>query len=77
LDSKVELDARRNALEPRGAVFAALPRAEGILGLTAEVRKIVEGGTAFPTGFPASDGAEFVRPEVEPTAPRAPCLRFT
>lgn len=82
LDSKVELDARRKALETCGAVFAALPRAEGIRGgtgdefrvPTTEVRRIVDGGTPFPTGLPAIDGAEFVRPEI---VPRAPCLRFT
>lgn len=85
LDSKVALDARRSALETGGLVFAALPNAEGTFGgtgdevrvPTAEVRKIVEGGTAFPTCFPAVDGAAFVRPEVGAAVPRAPCLRFT
>lgn len=84
LDSKVELDVRRSVLETGGLVFAALPNAEGTLGgtdkvrvPTAAVRKIVEGGTAFPIGFPAVGGTTFVRPEVGPTVPRAPCLRFT
>jgi hypothetical protein len=85
LDSKVALEARRSALETGGLVFAALPNAEGTLRgtgdevrvPTAEVRKIVGGGTAFPTCFPAVDGAAFVRPELGAAAPRAPCFRFT
>ena len=84
LDSTLELDARRNPLETGGLVFAALPRVEGTLEgsdevrvPTAEVRRTVEGGTAFPIGLPVVDGAAFARPEVEPTVPRTPCLRFT
>lgn len=82
LDSTLELDVRRNALEIDGRVFAALPKAEGTLGgtgdevrvPTAEVRRTFEGCTA---GKPAVDGATFVRPGVGPIVPRAPCLRFT
>lgn len=82
LDSRLEVDARRNALVTGGFVFAALPKAEGTPGgmgdevrvPTVEARKTFEGGPA--TSFPA-DGAALVRPAVRPTVPRAPCFRFT
>lgn len=86
LNSALELDARRNALETGSlVVFAALPRVDGTLGgpgdevraPTAEVRTAVEGGAAFPTVFPTVDEAVLVRPEVELTVPRTPCLRLT
>lgn len=83
LESALELDVRLNALERGGRVFAPFPRTEETFGSTgggevrvstAEFRETFEGCIA---GFPAVDRTTLVRPEVEPTVPRAPCLRFT